>query len=291
MSYLEGLRKRLPDDFRLFEAGKRAVIAKEGWEEVLRELGGKDRREREEAYPGFEYLRGRGRPMVLPTARGKVVVRHYYHGGVLRRLTGDLFLGASRPLQELRLLVEAEGAGINVPEVLGLLIERGPAGLTRADLVTLFIPGSIDLLSYYRGEAPRRKREVIAETAREVLRMHRSGIFHGDLQLKNILLQETPFGRRVFILDFDKARRGPTPDRRAVLKNLLRFYRSFKKMQQVKPGISDRDPVRFLLVYSPTDKNFRREVARRVGRCRFHSWKWRLAGKVRGDIYARPLDQ
>ncbi len=291
MSCLEGLRKKLPDGFRLLEAGKRVVVAKEGWEEVLRGLGEKDRRELEADYPGLEYLRGRGRPMVLPTDRGKVVVRHYYHGGVLRGLTGDLFLGDSRPLRELRFLAEAEGSGINVPEVLGLLIERGPAGLTRADLITLFLPESVDLLSYYREGPDRRRREIIAEAAREISRMHRSGIFHGDLQLKNVLLQKTPSGRRIFLLDFDKARSMPSPEKEAALKNLLRFHRSFKKMQQVKPGISDRDPVRFLLAYSPDDRNFRREAVRRAGHCRLHAWKWRLAGKLRGDIYARPLDR
>ncbi|MFH1037889.1 MAG: lipopolysaccharide kinase InaA family protein [PVC group bacterium] len=292
---LSKIKAALPEGFGCLTAGGRICIFQDRWENEIRRLD-------ENGLPtGSErgHLRGRGHPAVLPVGPEKLVVRHYYHGGIFRRLTRDLFLNLRRPLNEISILAAARKAGISVPEPAGLLIETVPPVFCRADLVTVYVPGSQDLLAYYR-EFPfspgfgdrREKRRIIAAAAREVSLLHRAGIVHGDLQVKNIMIRKTPADLRIFILDFDRARRTAIPGAR-VRKNLLRLYRSFRKMSLSLPRVSRYDPVRFLRAYAPEEKEFRRStvgaVRRRRWRERLHLLKWKLSLRLGGGLYARPM--
>lgn len=290
------IRWMLPEGFHLRRAGGRFCIHGERWEREMLSLAG-------EAAPGgraVRFLRGRGRPAVVPAGGAELVVRHYYHGGALRRVTGDLFFGSGRFLNELRLLAAARRAGVAVPEPAGLLITPVSRFLTRGDLVTVHIPGSVDLLSYYRekfsagGETPPDELPaVIASAGRQVARLHRAGILHGDLQVKNILVRTGRRPPEAFILDLDRGRPGPVGGRgrRA---NLGRLYRSFLKMRLTRPGISRRDPLRFLLAYAPGDRAFRRRIVKETGRFPgkifFHRLKWKLSLSLGGRYYARSMD-
>ncbi len=247
-----------------------------------------------------EFLRGRGCPAVVPFDRGKLVVRHYYHGGCFRGLTGDRFLGVSRFLKELKILSAAFRAGIPVPAPAGMIVEAVGGGFYRGDLVTVYIARSIDLLTYYRNISPdasllelRERRGIIERSAVRIAFLHKAGFCHGDLQLKNLSIKKSEDGVKLFILDFDKASRSEPDDINKSVDNLIRLYRSFEKMRFSNPHISINDPIRFLRSYAPDDRNFRksiiREVLQRRWRRRFRLFKWRITLRLRGSTYARTM--
>jgi hypothetical protein len=57
--------------------------------------------------------------------RGALAIRRYRHGGLLRRLTGDLFFFGNRPLQELVVTEEARSAGVPTLKILAAIRQRG----------------------------------------------------------------------------------------------------------------------------------------------------------------------
>ena len=61
--------------------------------------------------------------------------------------------------------------------------------------------------------------------------MHREGVYHNDLNLKNILVKAEPAGVKGYIIDFDKAVLfvGGLPEPLAE-KNLWRLLRSVSKL-------------------------------------------------------------
>ncbi len=249
---------------------------------------------------GIEFLRGRGRPAVVPFGQGKLVFRHYYHGGCFRQLTGDLFIGISRFLNELKILSEAYRVGVPVPEPVGLILSSVGGGIYRGDLVTVYIPGSTDLLTYYRNlpveaseQELRERRKIIEELACRISALHRSGLFHGDLQLKNISIRKSEDGVEIFILDFDKAFRGNPDDIDKSGDNLIRLYRSFSKMCLSNPHISIYDPIRFIRSYAPADKELRKSIIRKVlhrrWRAKLRLFKWRITLRLRGSSYAQAM--
>ena len=294
------IKKKIPEGFGFrWEAGKICIFNK-NWDEEIGRLARAGITKGSDDFAGIEYLRGRGCPAVVPFTRGKLVIRHYYHGGCLRGLTGDLFLGISRFLNELEILSETYRTGIPVPEPAGLIVEPVGGGLLRADLVSVYIPDSFELLTYYRQfprypsrEQDMEKRRIISGAGRAVAELHRAGFRHADLQLKNIAVQRTPAGPLIFILDFDKARWDKFNLKKPVRANLLRLYRSFCKMCLSSPYISVYDPIRFIRSYAPDDKEFRKSIVmgilRRRWGGRFRLFKWRITLRLRGSHYAQTM--
>lgn len=291
------IEKRLPEGFGVRWTGGKICVYPVRRETVILDLAGGE----EVTRRAVRRLRGRGRPSVVETGGERLVVRHYYHGGIFRGLTGDLFPGVGRFLNELFLLEAARRGGVAVPEPAGVLIEPAGLSLYRADLVTVYLSGSIDLLSYCRElyssaevRYPAGMTGIVAAAGRQVARLHRTGILHGDLQLKNILVlpSRTPPG--VLLLDFDRARKSPVTEasRRS---NLRRLYRSFLKMNLSRPGVSRYHPIRFLRAYAPGDREFRRRMIAAVRRRRAANWlhrtKWKLSLSLRGSYYARPMEE
>lgn len=288
------IRLTLPEGFSLQNIKGKICVFGESWRREMLSLAA----ETDPARRAIRHLRGRGRPAVVEAGESTLVVRHYYHGGALRKLTGDLFPGPRRFLNELRLLAAARRAGVAVPEPVGVLIEPVFGFLARCDLVTAYIPESVDLLSHYRnslaaaGPGPGSLAAVIASAGRQVASLHRAGISHGDLQFKNILVVPGRLRPRAVILDLDRGRRSPD-GKAARVANLARLHRSFLKMRLSLPDVSRYDPIRFLRFYAPRDRNFRRsvveEIRRRSGRNLLHRWKWKLSFRLGGGYYARSM--
>ena len=288
-----GIQALIPEGFRVRSVGDRICIFRESYQRVMLDLAG----EQEIGLRSILRLRGRGRPAVIPADTEKLVVRHYYHGGVLRRLTGDLFFGVERFLNELRTLEAAHRSGVAVPLPVGLLIEPVSRIFFRADLITVYISGSVDLLSYYRQvfSGPRidssaNLAALVAAAGRQVSLLHRSGILHGDLQVKNLLIRPNLHSSEVVLLDFDRARFGKSGRE----KNLRRLYRSFLKMRLSLPAVSPLDPIRFLRAYAPADRDFRRrmiaDLRLRRGWTVARLLKWKLSFFFRGGYYARSME-
>ena len=183
--------------------------------------------------PGAETIAsGRGPAYrVRPGAGAPVVVRICRRGGLVAHLVRETYLGLRpRPLRELVLTVEARRRGVAAAEVLAARVEGRLA--YRGALVTAEVAQATTLLEALRGAPDRAARHGLAAAAgRAVAALHKAGVFHADLNLRNILVHPGPEGVRIALLDFDRAWLGPAPlGARARRRNLRRLVRSLAKL-------------------------------------------------------------
>lgn len=163
---------------------------------------------------------GRGRvyavpaPVPGPEGRAHWAVRHYRRGGAMAMHMEDRYLrvGRPRPFRELKASVTARERGIRTPAVMAGVTY--PDGLYyRCDLVTEVVPGVrtlAELLHEHDGT-----REWLVSMGRAgalVRRLGEAGVFHVDLNARNILLSDDP-DEDAWVVDLDRARilRGASP--------------------------------------------------------------------------------
>jgi hypothetical protein len=177
------------------------------------------------AESGERCFSGRGRPSLIALPDGTpAVLRRYLHGGALGSVTRSLFTQSSRPLGELRATEAARAGDVRVPEILAALHRPVFPGLHQGYLLTRLIPDAADLSALLaEGEGADRSLE---QTGVEMRRMHEAGVWHADLHVKNVLVDETG----VTLLDFDRARVLPSVGERGRRLNLFRFDRSVVKL-------------------------------------------------------------
>jgi tRNA A-37 threonylcarbamoyl transferase component Bud32 len=237
---------------------------------------------------------GRGELLRLslgPMGDSCALVRHYQRGGVFGHLLRDFYLGRKRFLQEVRVSEWARGQDIPTAEVLGLRIEDKGLCLHRGDLVTREIEASQDLDEYLKsartgeGWATDRGREIIRSVALLLQGMHRAGLYHADLNLKNILVQITDRGVSSYVIDLDRAKVIKPLGSRMRIRNLVRLYRSLDKQGYLNDLVGMRDIVAFVRAYCGEDRELLtvcREVMRKdMWLLRCHRVGWRLSGGLR----------
>jgi hypothetical protein len=242
----------IPEGFRKTHLGGRRTIAvRESAEEKLgleklavgRSLEGEESR-----------FHGRGRLRVFNLGDGtKALVRSYRHGGVLRALTGDLFFTwPPRPLRELSVTEAARKRGVPTVEILAAGVERVCGPLYRGWLATREIQGARDVWAVVQGDdfAGGSKHALLEAVARAVRSMHRSGVYHRDLNLKNILARRESERLESYIIDLDKSRLFPGDVPAAMAeKNLARLGRSIRKLDPAGRYLSGSDWDLFLKFY------------------------------------------
>jgi tRNA A-37 threonylcarbamoyl transferase component Bud32 len=223
---------------------------------------------------------GRGKVFLIKWRQGEVAVRKYRHGGLLRRLTGDLFLFGARPFQETTITEEVKSAGVPTLEILAAIIDRGWGGWYRGYLITRYLPSATDLISYLDKKSEEERRRAIIEKAGEaVKRIHQAGIYHADLHLKNFLVEGR--GSTVYLIDFDKSEVFPhlKPSRR--MKNLKRLDRSAEKLTRHGLPLTKQDKRTFCHAYASGDKEIRPYLKNYLKRYRWHTllhrWGWWIA--------------
>ena len=167
-------------------------------------------------------LGGRGAVARCAYPGGEALLRRYLRGGVLRRFLGDAFVLANRPMREFEAHKAALAAGLEVPPLLGVCWWRSGL-LLRGSIGT----GALDaqhLQAWLEG-GPDAPEEMARRCGALIARMHDAGIWHADLQLRNILITaEGPY-----LIDFDGAKRmGRVPPLQRA-RNLLRLRRSLQK--------------------------------------------------------------
>jgi 3-deoxy-D-manno-octulosonic acid kinase len=199
-------------------------------------------------------------------------VRQYAHGGALGRLTGTVFVGCGRMLDEFRTAIRARREGVPTSLPVALRIERLYGPFVHGHLVTEAIPDSRNLLEYCCDLSPGRaasaqgRVRLAAGIAEAIALMHDAGISHSDLNLKNLLVRGAPAEPEVFVIDFDKAASVGrlTLDER--MANLLRLDRSILKWPESRRTVSRSDRLRVLRAYLSRYAEWRsewRETARR----------------------------
>jgi 3-deoxy-D-manno-octulosonic acid kinase len=169
---------------------------------------------------------GRGQVCIFRYGESEYVLRHYRRGGLVARLSDDRYvwtgLARTRAWREWHLLAWMHERGLAVPRPIAARVRRHGLFYT-ADLVTLRLPRVwtlADLLG--RWALPE---ETWRELGAAIARLHAAGVRHADLNARNILLDD---GGKVFLLDFDQARRMPGRGRWQQ-SNLERLRRSLDK--------------------------------------------------------------
>jgi hypothetical protein len=205
--------------------------------------------------------KGRGLLPTVPIEEGdskRMVAKQSLRGGLLRFINRDLFWRGNRPFKEMVVNTQILSKGIKTTEILaaGKLKVLGP--LYRTFLFSKEIPESKNLSDLFNGlkqkspqERFKEKKEVIKAVARSIFSMHNQGIYHSDLNLKNILICQNDVATEpeVYIIDFDKARLKERLSSKEKIDNLFRFHRSLEKYKFQTRVITRTDQARILIEY------------------------------------------
>jgi len=265
-------KKNIPPAYSLIEQGKRAVIVKDDWKEKLLSAGiaGPDFFLKQ-SLPKEENYFGRGALKVLAIpgeANERIVIRHFHRGGMIHKLIPDLYFGTSRPLKELWVGHWAKEKKVPTADIVAACHTKVFWKFHQGDLVTREIKQGKDLATYLKelGQPLTKgkvleKRSVIKKVGELVRSMHEAGIFHGDLNLKNIILQTTDSQNiKGFLIDFDKSFIRSHLREKLRIRNLLRFNRSAEKFKNQGLPITRTDALRFLLAYFQNPRDFKARV-------------------------------
>lgn len=168
---------------------------------------------------------GRNTAYFVKHGEHKLVLRHYYRGGLVGKVLHDQFwlqpVAQSRAMQEYQLLSWMREQGLAVPRPVAASYQR--SGLIyRANLLIELIPDSKDLAAILQQRAitPSEWQAIGAAIAQ----MHQLGVYHSDLNCRNIMLDAAG---KVWLIDFDKCSRRSPGEWTA--QNLARLLRSFNK--------------------------------------------------------------
>ncbi len=233
------------------------------------------------------HLSGRGEVLVRRGPRGAVAIRRYRHGGLLRRLTGDLFFRGNRPFQELVVTEQAKSAGVPTLKILAAIKQREWGGWYRGYLITEYLPAALDLIDYLDRQSSGAERQKVFEQAAEAVRkIHKKGIYHADLHLKNFLVEDRKQAK-VFLIDFDKSKIFATlaPSRR--MKNLRRLDRSAEKLKGLGLSLTETDKKHFCHAYARGDQAIHPYLKRFAARYWWHTLLYRGGWWIAKVFYPR----
>lgn len=166
---------------------------------------------------------GRGSAWELPSPMGSLALRHYRRGGWIAKLSKDLYvwLGVKRTrcAIEFDIMKRLSESGLPVPKPVAAIACRYAWVFYRAALITEWVSHVGSLGSQTDPEAWR-------AAGRSIARLHAAGIWHADLNVHNILIDERG---DAWIIDFDRARQNVFA--KEVLEgNLKRLLRSVRKV-------------------------------------------------------------
>lgn len=175
---------------------------------------------------------GRSHVHRVGDGRGQYLLRHYYRGGMVARISRDLFLrgalGHSRAMAEFTLLGQLRARGLAVPEACAAHhVRHGP--LYRADILVAWIPQASDLARRLRGGyvLDARQWQVLGAAVRA---LHDEQVWHSDLNCHNLMLDAAD---KAWIVDFDKC--GFRAGDHWKPRNLERLLRSLRKEARLDP--------------------------------------------------------
>ena len=165
---------------------------------------------------------GRGRVLRFPLRNGQGILRKYMRGGAIRYFINDLYFMDNRPLKEWKIHTWIFEQGISVPEPLGVMWEQH--GLFFSGSIATLEIESQNLLEFLLSESANTE-AILFKVGKLICQMHELGVFHADLQVRNILIDF----EKQYLIDFDSASRTSELLPRRRFRNLLRLKRSFQK--------------------------------------------------------------
>ena len=257
---------QIPPSFSLIEKGKVSLLLKEEYKNLLLKQGIDDLKTFLKNCRTSHYLKGRTpHPSILLGDGKRMVLRQYSHGGLLRTITGNLYFFGARSFQELTLTEEIRSCGISTIPSVGAIHHRIFFPFYQAYFLSLEVPRALDLIQYFKERVAPPSRENLSlklKTIRSagllIRQFHQAGFFHGDLQLKNILVA----GDQLLLIDFDRSYRKPNLSIHKKLKNLFRLNRSVEKWKRLGLPITRTNRWRFFLAYAGDDRKIREAMER-----------------------------
>jgi tRNA A-37 threonylcarbamoyl transferase component Bud32 len=193
--------------------------------------------------PGFDVLLGAGAPIDggrsthrrLDTERPTVRLRPCVRGGALSRVLRDRFLGPGRPFRELHRWQTLAARGVALPTPV-LAVSRRRGLFWHSAFGSVDHDGALDGAAWLaRAPSDRERRAACVALGRALRRLHDAGAVHGDLQIRNVLLERVTEGAgsgdtlRCLLIDLDATRIGSRVAPRDRVRELLRLDRSLEK--------------------------------------------------------------
>jgi 3-deoxy-D-manno-octulosonic acid kinase len=151
-------------------------------------------------------------PAPGPDRHERWAVRSYLRGGAVAAWLGDRYLktATSRPEGELRASWHTRARGIPTPAIVAGATYPAGALYYRADLVTEFVPSAVDLAAVLFGPVADTRVPDPADAlhAAGALLAHTAaaGIYHPDLNAKNIVLEADGSPTTAHLIDLDRCR-------------------------------------------------------------------------------------
>lgn len=179
---------------------------------------------------------GRGETFMFHYNGLNLVHKHYRRGGVYSQFIKETYFyldpARTRMWREFNLLRHMHQHGLPVPLPVAVRCYRRHFMTCRGDLITRQIEGTETLAErLMRGGLTRKLWEDVGATIRK---FHDHEVNHADLNAHNILLDHKG---KVFLIDFDKGRIGPSGKTSWKEANLVRLLRSLNKIQNSGAGL------------------------------------------------------
>ncbi len=180
-------------------------------------------------------------------------VRQFVHGGLLGKLWGGLFVTDRSMRRELKIGSYVWQQGLPTCRPVALRIERSLGMVRRAHYITQALPGAMNVLDFCREPLKKisvpRRQQLARQLGLVIARMHDYGVYHSDLNLKNLLILPADRKDDVAIIDFKKARLEDRIGLERGLKNLIRLDRSILKWPASRRMVSKADRIRVFRTY------------------------------------------
>ncbi len=186
---------------------------------------------KDSSHDGVPVLEGRGNIILgnLPE-HGPVIVKCYHRGGLLQWFLSNRYVkwGMTRGQAEFEMLVHIRSIGVSAPRPVAFAYAGFP--FYRAWLVMSEILGKRSLAQLSR-ENEDFCHEIVPSFIRQLAVLIRNRILHVDLHPGNVVLDRE---NRLFILDFDKARKV-----RWSLNSIRDYYLRRWRRAVIKHGLPD----------------------------------------------------
>jgi len=206
----------------------------------------------------------RGVPNIVKFEDETFVVRQYFRGGIIGLFLKDLYLGDKRAFKELFISTQVKRCGIPIPEIISCFSIRQRFGLYRCYLISKMVQNSINLSEYIlssEAQSPSLefdKKKLLGQLANILYLMHQKGIYHADLNIKNILISLNQ--KSIYIIDWDKSFLKNTLSKKEKVANITRLIRSMEKFRQKGYPVKQEDKSYLIKCYLEKDDSIRKDL-------------------------------
>lgn len=185
----------------------------------------------------------------LETDELKMVLRHYYRGGLISKLSKDRFIFTSfaktRAFAELAMLNQMRELGLPVPRPIAAMVTKVGLFKCSNDILIELISDAQDGFQLLSQNAfSDAQWQAIGQTIKQ---FHDHGVYHSDLNIHNIMFQANEASectenadaniRKVWLIDFDRCC-FKTPARDWQQANLDRLKRSLEKEKSLNSSFN-----------------------------------------------------